>query len=154
MGFRAQEAVEPLDYDFSPYGGAGTMPEPTRDRLDGFQQALASAADAFGLDRQTALRVAAHRDDPAEAFAALTGEQVERLTDPAARGRLADTMLAALADFCGGHPSREELEALPPRTLEAFQGWLVGLFFGGNPTQPSAATRRSPALLNGAGAAG
>jgi hypothetical protein len=93
--FTVESAVEPLDYDFTPYGGKGTIPEPTRDEVEAYREAVRGVVQAKP-----------------------TPEDDEQSDED--RDRLA-TAVAALSK---GTPSADEIRALPHRLRIAFARWL------------------------------
>ena len=134
MGFSAESAVEPLDYDLRPYVDAqGTVPEPTHEQVQALFKALRELVVAAGVDP------GASRDEVIQAFADIPEEQQKAQSD---------ATMQAIVDFCQGSPSKQEIEALPYRPLNAFLGWLVGQFAG---ELGKADTQPSRALANGAG---
>lgn len=133
MGFDASSAVEPLDYSFAPYSDAqGTIEEPTQQQVERLFEAIRGLAVAAGI------QPGASREEAIAAFAAIP-EEVQK--------EQAQHTLDALVDFCQGNPSREDIEALPYRPLNAFIGWLVGHFAG---DAGKGATEHSPVRANGA----
>lgn len=115
-GFDAGTAVDPLDFDFTAYGGPkGTIPEPTEKALEGFIKETRKIASEFGSskDRESLT--------PEEMV-----EEMDRLSSsmPEATSRLAD----AAAALCSGVPSAAEILVLPMRVRNAFVGWLMGQF--------------------------
>lgn len=129
MGFDAADSVDPLDWSFAPYVDAsGTVPEPTHEMVENLFAAIRGLAVAAGI------APGASRREAIEAFAAIP-EKVQRKQTKAT--------MDALIGFCQGSPSREQIEALPYRPLNAFVGWLVGQFAGDagkGATEPSRAT--------------
>jgi hypothetical protein len=119
------DRLEGLDYDFTGIPandggmctGKGYVPEPTKAREQAF--------------RALAVKVGKIAELPPEKQAAAYAKDPE-LGDEA--------MLTALADFCGGHPSKEELAQLPPRALLAFSQWISTEVF--NPKDSTTSPRR------------
>lgn len=129
-GFTAAE-LETLDFDFTgipsatqptptpeepnpPVAyctGKGVVPEPSTARLGRFYDYLDEGRKTI----RDAIAAQEHGDDPTGGVQASA-----RLSETLDRVR------AALADVCGGHPSRAEIDELPPRALAAFFGWLAG----------------------------
>lgn len=133
MGFDASKSVDSLDYDFAPWVEAsGTIPEPRQEQVDALFDALREVVTASGAE------IGATPDAIISGLAGLPAEVVKTQSD---------AMLDALEAFCQGTPSREEIEALPVRPMQAFVGWLVGQLEdpGKGATQPS------PVTANGAG---
>lgn len=152
MGFDAGKAVIALDYDFSTVKVAdesaaeilkeakGTIPEPSQDALEAFQERLRSRIVDGGLEE-----IAALGDDPstADVVSAISG------LPEGALGEMMNDTLDAVADLCAGSPTREQINVLPARIRLAFIGWLTESLVG--PTQPTPATTPSLATANGAG---
>jgi hypothetical protein len=102
--FSAKSAAPALDYDFNPHVKAkGTVPEPSQEAVEQFQEVILAILPDGDLDKLQNLSLA--------------------------EGKAATLKFKeALADLCAGSPSREELDALPHRVLVAFSGWLSGSF--------------------------
>jgi hypothetical protein len=137
MGFDAANAVTPLDYDLSAYKGEdgkplskGTIPEPSRAKLDAFwegrRQVLADAgidlAELEGFDPLDP----DSRAELTKKFASIPDEK---------RKAMAPAQLKHVAAVCSNTPSEQEIKALPGRVQDAFIGWLMGLL--SNPTPSS-----------------
>lgn len=103
MGFKSSQ-VEALDFDFSPVLDAkGTIPEPSHDLRDAFLEALDQATDGDG--------------DLADRLEDVTVKDIRRLEKD---------YVAAIVELGQGTPSKEQLEALPPRHQLGFLKYLVG----------------------------
>lgn len=133
MGFDAGKAVDALDYDFTAYvdDAKGTIPEPRQAQVDALFDALREVVVASGAEAGAT---------PEAIISGLAG-----LPEDVVKAQ-SEAMLDALAAFCQGTPSREEIEALPVRPLQAFVGWLVGQL----EDPGKGATQRAPATANGA----
>lgn len=103
MAFKAEGAVEALDWDFRPYVNAhGTTPEPTDEQVRKMNQALREATMAVtGKDIDPTDRVALAR-----IFNKLTDEQLKAMED---------ANLDAIGIVCGDNPARKQIEGLPYR---------------------------------------
>lgn len=133
--FRASEALEALEYDFTPHVDAhGIIPEPSSGQVEEMFDQLRGIVADLGL---------AYSHSPEENIAALANAPEDALSTVNTR------MLAALHVVCGDTPSRGQLEALPHRLRQAFMGWLFAQL--GDPQSFSVATTPSPAASNGAG---
>lgn len=115
--FDAGAVVEPMTYDFTAFGGkSGTIPEPSSGQVDTFmadvRAMIEPIKDLFGKDTT----------DLAED--ADLAEKVSALPDDLVAG-MSDQMTEAVAKFCSGSPSKEEIEALPYRVQTAFMAWLM-----------------------------
>lgn len=134
MAFVARDSVEALDYDLTPYGGTGTIPEPTDEQQQAMFDRMRSMVVEMGLVPGQS------REEIAVALSAAPEDLLARAKD---------TMLDALGEVCGDSPSREHLAKLPPRMRAAFLGWLTGEL--SDPTSSSVVMTPSPAARNGAG---
>lgn len=135
MGFKAEEAVEPLDWDFNPYVEAkGTIPEPSDRQVSKFlrryqrtvqdvvrlsQQQLADAQNL--TDEERAARRAELPQTVAECVTAMQALEADEDTQ-----RLADLMIEMTAEVCSGSPGEDVLRQVPFRVRGMFFGWLVG----------------------------
>lgn len=117
MGFDAGQLIEKLDYDFTAFGGTkGVIPEPSDKVLLAFQDSMRKGLVEYGVsddvdltDNAAVMRVIAKL--PSNQLAAFLDLQVE-----------------ALAQFCQGTPTLQELQTMPVRVRNAFAGWLMGKF--------------------------
>lgn len=130
MSFNAGEVVanDDLDFDFADVGGPkGTVPEPTRDRLDAYWASVREGMEVAGLDQERMLEAeklgGADTPEGRAALVAIMAEATPEKLSEMTRGRI-----QAIADLCAGQPSREEIDALPYRVQEAFFGWLLEKF--------------------------
>lgn len=116
MGFQADKVVDPLDFDFSAFGGpVGTIPEPTDQQIFQLQEDLSAGLVAVG--------VPADQLDDMEAIAKATAT-----LDRESQQTFLEAQTEALARLCGGEPTLEQIQALPFRIRAAFFGWLIGEF--------------------------
>lgn len=115
-GFDAATAVEPMDYDFSAYGGGkGIVPEPSTKEMQDFQRKFAGV-----MRKGQALEM----DD--EAAMALTDKEFDKLQKDAEKiGNELDELISGL---CKGQPPQEEVAMLPFRVKTAFSKWLMEQF--------------------------
>lgn len=141
-GFVLADAVEPLDFDLTPHGPRGTVPEPSQQVIDDWNVEMAR----IGAENRITLQ-------PNSTSVEIAAAIVERAEH--AKG-LNERALAAYARLCGGKdrtvtrnkkqvtvweggsPTYDELVALPWRAQAAFFGWLTGEM---NPETGPAATR-------------
>lgn len=116
MGFDAGEIIDDFDYDFTKVGGPkGTVPMPTMADVRKFRDSITAAQRRIcGLDVDVPL----DEEKTVELDAAL-----DRLT-PQQRDDLNDAALDIVADLCNGHPTRDEILALPGPVQFAFGRWL------------------------------
>lgn len=117
--FDAGSAVEPLEFDFSKYGGkTGTMPEPSQTEFAKFA-AKQQSIQLEALSMQKRLD-AADKDGKLDA---------EFLAEVEAEGKkLDDRLSAAIAELFKDQPSVEDMGRLPYRVKQALSVWIVGKF--------------------------
>lgn len=109
MGFDAASQVEPLDWDFTKFGGGkGTIPEPSMSELRAFRQKLLDLLPSGDSDE-------ADEADVARLYS----------LSPEERDRLNDASVDVVAEFCKGSPSLDEILALPGRIRSAFVDWII-----------------------------
>lgn len=120
MGFKATEAVEALDYDFTPYitgkAATGTIPEPSSDKIDTFRQVLRSIIPTKTVEGGKVVIDLAALNEKFEAE----------------KDRPDEVLLAAIEAFTSRDITVATLTKLSqkaPRHFQAFVGWLTGEFF-------------------------
>jgi hypothetical protein len=144
MGFKAEESVPKLEWDFRPYVDAhGVSPEPSGTALWTFNRNWTNITDAA---RRTAVSRAAARDqadrersgDEARAeldkWAGLTWDEAVRETDKLMSGIYGEIdqeqlhhRLASLVDeLTAGCPTSDQIMQLPGRVRATYLGWFVG----------------------------
>lgn len=126
MGFKLDEHVSPLDYDFGD-GVAGTVPEPSTHAVNRFFARLRNSVKAAGVE----LADDNDRDELVRVMRDLTEEQTNKV---------ADETSDALCELTQNHPTRQQLDEVGHRAHQAFLGWLVGEL--SNPEGSRPATRR------------
>ena len=126
--FNLQEEVGSLDYDFTPYGSKGTIPEPSSLQIQNFKQGLAGLIENQVVPDQDPTQMA-----PKEMISKLS-ELLSRDTS-----EIDEKVIQMTADVCSDHPTIDEIRALPYRARQAFTGWLVGMFL--LPEVPTPATK-------------
>lgn len=123
--FDLGQEVQGLQYDFTTRSqgwdpangpGKGLIIDPSRQKVKAFQKATTKA---LGLSTD------ASQADVEAAVKALDSDGADSM---------ADAMFDALADLCGGAPSRSELDALSVREFNAFAGWMHAELSAANPT--------------------
>lgn len=120
MTFTATEIVPEEMWDFRPHVEAGgTIPEPSRERLEEFQRGLLELADESRADARAHARAAGEDEGTAEQ--ALT-EQYD------ISGKQWDRALDLVVGICHGSPTREQIDGLPGRVQKAFVEHVIGLF--------------------------
>lgn len=149
MGFVAGDEVDPLDFDFTKFGGPkGTIPEPSQEAVTKYFRAMAR----MSAEQSEGLRAKRYEVSEALAKEAAEAEEAPSIVDLALQAfdentELGARELDAIAELCSGTPSRADLDLLPARVQKAFAGWLVGQFV--NP-QSTTVTRPSLAVVRGA----
>lgn len=129
--FDAATAVEPIEYDFSEFGGAsGVTPEPTTDALDRFMDELRVLFEKIRRMRDkihTERTKAPEGVDPEgeEDLAMEAAKLVEMDELRGASKEILKTMQLVIADLTQGKPSEEDLAKLPQRVFMAYLAWLV-----------------------------
>lgn len=127
-GFKAAEAVDPLDFDFGEYGPSGTIPEPSREQIDAFWEGRRHILEEAGIN--FAELEGFDPNDPhsrqalVKAFAEIPADK---------RKQMAPASIDNVAALCSGEPSKEVITKLPGRVQDAFFGWLMGML--SNPTR-------------------
>jgi len=122
--FTAAEYVAALDYNLAPFVDAsGTIPEPTDRAIVRFRNAYLAF---LGLDPH-----ASEEERQARA------EEMSKASEEEQAAHLA-TLRAMLAEVCAGHPTTEQIDALPYRVVLAMVSWLLGVL--ANPQKPAPAT--------------
>lgn len=143
-GFKADEAVEKLEWDFTRYnGGRGVSGEPSHEALVRFQrkygafvEALRRYGQAIQLREQKRLDAMSEEERRAElerlaasSFEDLRAEAWEQgmalLPDEERAGRVRE-MTEMVAEVFENNPSVEQIEKLPGRVRAAYFGWVVG----------------------------
>lgn len=113
--FDAGKAVEPMEYDFTAFGGtAGIIPEPSNKQVEDFFNAIGKMAKDLGLGEDT--KDPQVRARLAEFMAGLTDEDIAKYKEDVAK---------AVDRLCSGTPSGEEYINLPYRVQGAFSAWLA-----------------------------
>ena len=122
MGFNAATAVEPLDFDFTAYGGPqGVIPEPSTKQINDYFKGLKKI---FSQTREMRdLLTDDLSDEEAEAIIAEKlgdSDSLESLTE-----ELTQQMLSLTAELCSQTPNEGQIGALPWRVQRAFTQWLA-----------------------------
>lgn len=119
MGFKASEAVEELSYDFSPYGPAGTIPEPSTKQVEAFRNtmfgSLRHLAEGLGVDVS---------DLGPGSDKRLSMDMLDTVLEKSSEAE--DLVVHAVADLTG--IADKTLNALPYRVKAAFLGYITGQF--------------------------
>ncbi len=117
--FDAGSAVEPMEYDFSHYGGpTGVTPEPSDLAFQKFsakQAKLMVEASKIEKDMTEADKANKLDSDALEGFQ-------KRSTE------LSDKMSKIIAELCQDKPSKEDVDVLPYRVKMAYTAHLMGQF--------------------------
>lgn len=110
------DQVENLDYNFTPYGDSGTIPEPSGEQINSFRKGVAAVmAEALGED---------------EKIEEGSQEWARRVVDVLGKdtAEIQEKMLHVIAEVCSDKPSFDDLKKLPYRAQQAFSGWVMGMF--------------------------
>jgi hypothetical protein len=117
--FNAESIGGELEYDLSKWGGPkGVVPEPPRHAVNKLMKDVTTAFKESGLGPETA--------DGEVLSPEQVADTMNKVEDEEMFGKLTDLLVDALADLCGGSPSREALENLPYRPFMGFFGYLIG----------------------------
>lgn len=128
MAYKAQDQVDPLDYDFGPYCPdiKGITPEPTPDHIKQYWLAIQAGMRS---DRNEILEWQ-DRMDAITGTDAKSRERRHQIEEEYAvfQDKQTDTRFArrreALAALCQNQPSLEELERLPGRVFDDFERYM------------------------------
>lgn len=163
MGFIADKAVEPLDWDFSKYGaGSGTSPEPSTAMIERFNRKWRQLVQALIAMRNAAVTAETSEAEeltPEQAKEKLLAFQGLNLDDALQRlsQELDDEALPGIEEVIGhmaqliaevtkDQPSVDQIMALPHRPRTAFFGWFVGEMT--SPESEAADTKPSLSLVH------
>lgn len=119
-GFKASDIADDLDYDFTPYGSAGRMAEPSYEQINAFRKVLAAMVTGIGEELRAAVEGDTGKLDTA-AVLKQASAFLER-DDSAER----DMLITAMADVSS--LPRDEIAGLPYRVQQTLMGYLVGIF--------------------------
>lgn len=128
MGYKAEEQVDQLDYDFAPYVPEvkGTTPEPTSEQIKqyllSFQAMMRRQRDDI-VEWQDRLEAIKGNDAEARAERARLEEEYASWQSEQADKRLG-VRRQILAMLCSDKPSVEDLEKLPGRLFDDFEGYM------------------------------
>ena len=116
--FVLSEEVSSLEYNFEPYAGKGTIPEPSSFQITSFRKGLAQMVEfsARGED----MDIDVEKMPPSEYAKRLSGLLREDTSEQD------EKVLQMMADVCSNTPSYDDLCALPFRARQAFLGWIMG----------------------------
>lgn len=112
-GFKAAEAVEKLDYDFTDLGKPeldgvkGTTPEPSSAQVRHMRWRIQQITQAASADQ----------DDLSQRLSEMSEDEFAERDEE---------LIAAIAEVTSGQPTREEIDLLPHRVQQAYIGWLLG----------------------------
>jgi hypothetical protein len=108
--FDAASAVDPLEYDFTKYGGSsGTIPEPTTKQVESFMNAAIEIAGELGLTPGKPVSM--------DEIAGMSKDVAEQMNSQ---------MTVRVLALCGDTITAEDLDKLPYRVKAAFIAWLAG----------------------------
>lgn len=167
MGFKAAEAVEALDWDFTKYGGgSGTSPEPSTADIHQYQRSLRSLVGA--LQRLQTAEIFADSDELTgdelkeqmrqwrglsldEAMARIDQEQQDALVKLGEAGdptTLDNKICELVARTLGQCPNQTQIQTLPHRVRFAYYGWVTEELL--NPELVAAGMKPSLSLVRNA----
>lgn len=152
--FDAGAAVEPMEFDFTAYGGSkGVIPEPGTGAVNQFTKRTKAMLKEVKNMQGLAAEAEKMEDLTDEEMAEQMGK-IDEVEEGA--NRLQEATITNLALLCGakeskddegntvivgGSPGVEELRLLPFRVLQAFSTWLMGEI---RPKRTAPATGPSP----------
>lgn len=130
MGFNAADAVEPLGWDFTKFGGtAGDTPEPSIDQIGEFWKGYGAYMRAQRdriqkyTDRLTEIEKIQDASKRQEALAEAEAEyEAMQAGVVEERRKQRAEIFSAL---CSNQPSYDEIFALPGRILDAYESYLL-----------------------------
>lgn len=115
--FNASTVVEPLDYDFTKFGGRkAEIPEPSD------AQVLKMYSEMDALVKSLAGEFVELPKNPS---AQDLVESLNQLTMSESYGPMLEGMTAIYSDLCSNSPTVEELNQLPPRIRTLFFQWVA-----------------------------
>lgn len=115
--FDASTIVEPLDYDFSKFGGRkAVIPEPTEEKIVAYYASLDELMKSLAGDFVQL---------PPNPSAQELIEALNQLTMNESYKPMLDGITAIVADLCSNSPSVEEIRQLPPRMRALFFQWIA-----------------------------
>lgn len=145
MGFKADEAVSKLEWDFTAYvpGAKGTSPEPSTEALLEFNLSMRALAEAEVRVRKSQMMQEAERlngrskeDKLAEVerWAALSSEagtaeildelvSIVSIEDGVRLARRQADLVSGVLQNC---PTADQIMGLPMRVRSAYMGWIAG----------------------------
>lgn len=119
--FNAATAVEPMEFDFTAFGGgAGIIPEPSQGALETFFDDMANVQKEFSpaLSKMKDLDTANLSDE----------EKMQAIESVDIKGQLAALNRAigdAIERLTGGAVTSNDVAALPFRVQQAFVDWIT-----------------------------
>jgi hypothetical protein len=116
--FVLSEEVSSLEYNFEPYAGKGTIPEPSSLQITAFKKGLAQMVEYSARNEDIDVDV---EKLPTSEYAARLSKLLREDTS-----EYDDKVLHMIADVCSDTPSYDDLTALPFRARQAFLGWVIG----------------------------
>jgi hypothetical protein len=125
--FNLGQEIGELTYNFEPWAGAGSIPEPSSVQIQAFRQAL---GEVFALGQEEG-EEKQDPNDPAQ-FAKMLNQFLSQDTT-----EVDEKMLHLAAAVCSDSPSFDDLQALPFRGRQAFLGWLVGVLLVPETSRPA-----------------
>jgi hypothetical protein len=137
-------SVADVEYDLTGIRGTdgdyiqdkGVVPEPSRELVKATMRKI-SAAYNENVAKDDSEEIGETPDEVAEAFSNLDSDE--------AFDKMADALLAAITEFCQGHPSPESIERLPWPRFMAFFGYIMENML--SPEASSVGTKATPKRL-------
>ena len=130
--FVLSEEVSSLEYNFEPYAGKGTIPEPSSFQITSFRKGLAQMVEY----------AARNEDIDVDVEKLPTAEYAKRLSNLLREdtSEYDEKVLQMIADVCSNTPSYDDLTALPFRARQAFLGWIIGALIIPEASRPATTT--------------
>lgn len=116
--FVLSETIGTLNYNFEPYEGSGTIPEPSSAQVASFKRAIG-----------TLISDSTPEDMPKKEEG-ITPSAVKQLAEMLSKdsSELEQKLLHSIAALCSDQPSFDILDALPYRAQQSFFGWISASF--------------------------
>lgn len=118
MAFDAGTAPDPMDWDFTSWGGGkGTIPEPSEKAITTYYKDLRKAVSEFQGVQEAGSKDNLSQKEIDELMKAMEDIDIAKINGEVKK---------AVAKLCQNQPSITELNRLPYRVLNAFVQWLQG----------------------------
>jgi hypothetical protein len=141
------ESLDPIEYDFTgfnspdgkPINDKGAIPEPSRAQVNAMMNDVQNAFKDLGLGEDSAETPEKVVETMNAMNSSNDGEDEDKFA------KMSEHLVDAMADLCGGSPSKKSLEDLPYRAFMAFFGYLMGEVM--SPEASAPVTKNSPRTL-------